>query len=1073
MQAVADSVAAYAKWRMFMNIWKLLGISETKDKDELKKAYRAKLTAVNPEDDAEGFMALRRAYEEALRLADSEGDETPEDDACENNLLGKISSLYRNYDRRIDKNAWEELFDSDEFVSLETSEESFDTLIKFLMDNYHIPSDIYKLIVEVFDVEYRKKELAEKYPLDFIEYMINNATYDDLIDYYMFEGDAEQFDKYIDLYYRLDLAHRKGESEKERELLDELTNLDVTHPYLEIVRIRYRLQDIIDSVTIGDDETDSPLIMDARRELTETERMDIYMLKGDAELLRQDFPRDITILNCIGDLDLVLGDYDEAELVFKEGLEYEEDSYVLKGKMAELFLCRGEYVKSRDAYMELLRKNHYDNKVRAGMIRANQGIIAQNREKLNENPDDNRARLEIAWSCYQSYRFDEGIEILDTFEPDGEEIFEYYNVKGRTYLCKLDYEAALPCFFSWKEAIESLDENAEEESDTSLEEKVREKKKRYPYVNFLIADCYLKLKNYKEAEKYLAIPLAEEHEEKVLSLESNCELQYEKGDYEKCLDACDKLLDCENRNYMAYLYRAKANLSLNYLNDSMQACERAINVYPYTVDPYVIEIKLYHKVKQYDDALAIVERYRSIIPESDSMTFYEALTYRYQEQDGKAAELLEQLRENVDADKTDLEDVGEVLSLLGDIYDKQGRNDEAISCYKELIEKDDNHRTAHGDLGYMYKKTRDYKSALYEFNRQIEIEPHPVYYINKGILEKWFENYKSALEAFQEALKMDPKNAFCHSRVGIIYQMHRNFQEAYECFQRSIAFMSQDESEFYSEVAAWKAKSLACMFRYNEAVDTLKDAWEKHSDVDVFYDMIEILVRAGRFREAETLVEKFTSEQQDKSAKAYILKLMIQLYGEEGYVDRAFETYKLVLSMDDTDCRTYAYMARIYAQNGRYAEAKELFNRAVELDRENEENYYSELIEVIHKKAGLVKPRCENLVKKATIDKKNLKTPREYVKMARLCRVLRQYDKALEYVNKAISMRRCDNCAYCGCFEAYYEKGLIYEALNQLEIAKSCYEKLLTMTGHCGLYERRLKEVSDRLEESGRKRKRK
>jgi tetratricopeptide (TPR) repeat protein len=93
--------------------------------------------------------------------------------------------------------------------------------------------------------------------------------------------------------------------------------------------------------------------------------------------------------------------------------------------------------------------------------------------------------------------------------------------------------------------------------------------------------------------------------------------------------------------------------------------------------------------------------------------------------------------------------------------------------------------------------------------------------------------------------------------------------------------------------------------------------------------------------------------------------------------------------------------------------------------------------------------------------------------MARLYRVLKQYDRALEYVNKAISMRRCDSCAYCGCFEAYYEKGLIYEALNQLEIAKSCYEKLLTMTGHCGLYERRLKEVSDRLEESGRKRKRK
>jgi tetratricopeptide (TPR) repeat protein len=200
---------------------------------------------------------------------------------------------------------------------------------------------------------------------------------------------------------------------------------------------------------------------------------------------------------------------------------------------------------------------------------------------------------------------------------------------------------------------------------------------------------------------------------------------------------------------------------------------------------------------------------------------------------------------------------------------------------------------------------------------------------------------------------------------------------------------------------------------------------------------------------------------------------MLQLYGEEGYVDKAVETFNFILTMDKKDCHTYAYMARIYAYNDRYADARTYFTKAVELDKDNAENYYSELVEVILKKPGLVKPRCDSMIKKASISKKDMRTPREYVKMARLCRVLKQYDKALEYVNKAISMRRCEYCSYCGCFEAYYEKGLIYEALNQLEIAKSCYEKLLTMTGHNGLYMRKLKEVSDRLEESGRKRKKK
>jgi tetratricopeptide (TPR) repeat protein len=303
--------------------------------------------------------------------------------------------------------------------------------------------------------------------------------------------------------------------------------------------------------------------------------------------------------------------------------------------------------------------------------------------------------------------------------------------------------------------------------------------------------------------------------------------------------------------------------------------------------------------------------------------------------------------------------------------------------------------------------------------------------------------------------------------------MHRSFEDAYDNFEKCLKYISPEETELYVEASRWKAKSLACMFKYNDAVDTLYAAMEKVDNVYILYDLIELLVRAGRFAAAETLAEKFIAGDVDKNDKLYILKLMLQLYGEEGYLDKAVETYNLVLSMDDNDCRTYAYMARIYAYYGRYGEAKELFNKAVALDENNRENYYSELIEVVLKKAGLVKPRCDSFVKKATIAKNDMKTPREFVKMSRLCRVLKQYDKALEYANKAISMRRCDTCAYCGCFEAYYEKGLIYEALNQYEIAKSCYEKLLTMTGHCGLYERRLKEVCDKLEESGRKRKRK
>ena len=53
-------------------------------------------------------------------------------------------------------------------------------------------------------------------------------------------------------------------------------------------------------------------------------------------MLLEDFPEDITILNCIGDLATLLGDYDEAGEIYQKGLSIEPDNYLVKEKTAEL-----------------------------------------------------------------------------------------------------------------------------------------------------------------------------------------------------------------------------------------------------------------------------------------------------------------------------------------------------------------------------------------------------------------------------------------------------------------------------------------------------------------------------------------------------------------------------------------------------------------------------------------------------------------------------------------------------------------------------------------------------------------
>ena len=69
-------------------IWTILGLEPTKDVSAIKRAYAEKARACHPEEDPEGFLRLRQAYQAALAYAEGgeeasappAGPEEPEDE---------------------------------------------------------------------------------------------------------------------------------------------------------------------------------------------------------------------------------------------------------------------------------------------------------------------------------------------------------------------------------------------------------------------------------------------------------------------------------------------------------------------------------------------------------------------------------------------------------------------------------------------------------------------------------------------------------------------------------------------------------------------------------------------------------------------------------------------------------------------------------------------------------------------------------------------------------------------------------------------------------------------------------
>lgn len=1027
-----------------MDIWKVLGIEPTKDKEELKNIYRTKLSTVNPEDDAEGFMRLREAYEEAVRLADM--DDNISDDKNETPLLSDIRVLYNDFYSRISTDAWRELLDRDEFISLDSAEDSFKTLMVFLMDNFYVPQDIWKIINEYFDIIVRKKELSEIYPADFIEYIINNAKYPDVLNYYLLEGNEEEFDDYIAKYYGLDTAIRRRDIEKQKNYFNELEELDVYHPYFEICKAKHKIQLMY---TNSEDDSEESFATKYKDQLKEIQDSVVDL----SEELSQDF---FIAITC-GEIGMLREDYELAEIYIDKALSIYPDNYIAKCKQADLKFYTKDYEKSRDIYLELLKINHYDNNVRAGMLKANYALIEQFKKKIDDNPEDNKTRMEMAWSYYQSYQFIEATKILDEFEPDKESVCEYNNVKGRSFLCLSDYEHALACFEIWKSEIEKISE------DDDSEESIK-KKKRYEYVNFLIADCYLKTKRYEEAKKYLDIALLKEHDEIILSYEAKCQLEFEIENYEECIKVCEKLVERDSSSYIAYNFLSKANYELGYYQDAINASERAIRIYPYVAEPYTLQIKVFKAAGQIEAAKNVIERYKSFEIESDKIDYWEA---RLLETEGKHEEVVKLISATIERgnpDDSDMDEYCELYIILAYNYERLEENDKAYELYEKALELEPNHHIAYGRLGIIQKNKGNYNDAIDKLNKQLDINPHPFYFVHRGLIHQYLLNYKSALEDYEEALKYEPDNTFCLMRIGVIYERHREFDKALDYFDRALALFqdTEDDREDKALVYTFKARTLQCMNRFEESKVVYDSYFEEFDlNADVAYDYSELLIRMNNLEAATGILQKCIDTLEYSDDVHMCMRQLCTLYGLEGYVDKANEVFLYAISKKSDDCRTYSVMAEVFKDNELWDEAKKLYEKAIQYDTGNN-NYYSALIETILNKKSFFKPNISEYIAKAKIKDEDMKTPLQHIKMSRLYRLMKNTKDALEMADKALKMRRCTGCFYGKCHEALYAKALIYEHLKDYEMARMCYREAIRVCGHNALYEERLKRIENK-----------
>lgn len=237
----------------------ILGIEETREEDVIREAYHRLLPLHHPEEDQEGFRLIREAYEDAIRLAqepeEADGDRAStaalnDNPGSARHFLAELDELYSHVDRRIRRSEWERLLKQPGVVDLDTEEDIKRALFIYLADHFHIPSKIWELLEQRYQIRENYQAFVEFLPESFVDFMLHESELEETAREFPFEAlkhypehDKEGVvDEFIGMYFQAVRAMETEETWGTKDLAA-LEAIGISHPWFEMLRLRASLRE--------------------------------------------------------------------------------------------------------------------------------------------------------------------------------------------------------------------------------------------------------------------------------------------------------------------------------------------------------------------------------------------------------------------------------------------------------------------------------------------------------------------------------------------------------------------------------------------------------------------------------------------------------------------------------------------------------------------------------------------------------------------------------------------------------------------------------------------------------------
>ena len=815
-----------------IEIFQVLEIERTKDEEAIKAAYRRKLSVTNPEDNPEGFKRLRTAYEEACRYAKQpeEAEEEEQELTPAGLWAAKAAEIYGRIDSRCDVEAWQALFAEDIFLSLEEEENCRIELLRFLMEHYKLPTEIWKLLDEKLHIVEDAAKLRENFPADFIGFIVSKCERGEDLVFSQFEGAPDaNYDLFLRYYDQCWRALEEGQLEQAEEFIKNARDLQIFHPVLEVCQANLfvkqeRISEAID-----------------------------LMLK-----LKERFPEDVMVVYNTAEM-LWENDQKEKAVAVYEGLkELNDKHYMSNVRLTEWHYKNGRYQEAKDCAEKVLSLGPDDEFIEL-LRKVNQELEKEMEVQFQEEADW-RTGLDLCWCYLQDGAVHKGICLALKLEKKipAESQAEYNGLLSKLYVEGADYRDALSMCEVWeKSLLEKLPDDDEEEAQKDRD--------RIRQSHTIRMQCHKNL-GYVDANHFWeAIKEAEWLEtgsakDAGLLLEK-ARIYMELEEYEQSLELTQRLIE-DYQIYAAYatameVYRRQWNA--RGVVDCAQQC---IYYFPNYARAYELIAKVFLDLEYTEDLKRVLED-----AEQNGVKSVILDAYRYQmEHEVLSEEEIDERMEEFTAKyRRPLVDgqinlyleglpiITEYLYCMPDTYmlqkrahfHKEGKNLEAArEDFEKALEENPAEAYAYNGLAYIYGMQGDYEKALIYIKKTILYmgeEVNPIAYADIGIFYSVMGDYERALPALRMHKQAAEENEVKYPyflndlssslmHFGLVEEAMEVLEDAYA--EQPIRFSKQ---VFYYHVTGREAEAQECLQRYYEELVNKKDT-VKGEDFAEYYD---------------------------------------------------------------------------------------------------------------------------------------------------------------------------------------------------------------------------------------------